>query len=128
MKKLIKRINKKYKMSVANDVNELNNLTQEIKRMSRELKVLRRKAKEAEARIVEYLKVKETPGVKFQGKALILQSKERHIKKKKVEQEIDALEVLAKYNIDNPQEALKEILNARKGNATEVHKIKIKTL
>lgn len=115
-------------MSVANDVNELNNLTQEIKRLSRELKLLRKKSKEAESRIVEYLKVKETPGVKFQGKALILQSKESHTKKKKVEQEMDALQVLSKYNIDNPQEALKEILQARKGNATEVHKIKIKNL
>jgi hypothetical protein len=115
-------------MSVANDVNELNNLTQEIKRLSRELKLLRKKAKEAEARIVDYLKVKETPGVKFQGKALILQNKESHTKKKKIEQEMDALQVLSKYNIDNPQEVLKEILQARKGNATEVQKIKIKNL
>ena len=115
-------------MSVQNDVNELNKLNQEIKRLSKEIKLLRKQAKEAEARIVEFLRVKETPGVKFQGKAIILESKEKHNKKKKIEQEIDAIEVLSKYGVNNPDEVLKEVLNARKGSATEIHKLKIKTL
>jgi hypothetical protein len=115
-------------MSIQTDVNELNKLNYEIKRMSKELKILRRQAKECEARIVDFLKVKETPGVKFQGKAILLESKEKHSKKKKIEQQLDALEVLSKYGVDNPEEVLKEVLNARKGDATEIHKLKIKNL
>ena len=113
---------------ITSDVNELNNLTQEIKRLSKELKLLRKKAKDAEVRIVDYLKEKDTPGVKFQGHAIILESKEKFIKKKKMEQELDAIQVLENYNISNPEEALKEIIQARRGESMQINKLKIKKI
>jgi ABC-type dipeptide/oligopeptide/nickel transport system ATPase component len=115
-------------MSIQSDITELNKVNQEIKRLSIEVRKLRKQAKDIELRIVDFLKEKDQPGVKYQGKAIILENKEKYLKKKKNEQETDAIEVLSKFNIPNPEDVLKEILNARKGNLTEIPKLKIKKI
>lgn len=115
-------------MSIQGDITELNNVNNEIKRLSLELKKLRNQSKNIELRIVNFLKEKEQPGVKYQGKAIILESKEKYVKKKKNEQETDALEVISRFNIPEPEKVLKEILDARKGDVTEISKLKIKKI
>ncbi len=115
-------------MSIQSDIKELNDVNNEIKRLSSELKKLRIQSKDIELRIVNFLQEKEQPGVKYQGKAIILENKEKHVKKKKNEQETDALEVLSKFNIPEPEKVLKQILEARKGSLTEIQKLKIKKL
>jgi hypothetical protein len=114
--------------SIQSDINELNEVNQEIKRLSAMLKKLRKQSKDIELRIADYLKDKDTPGVKFQGYAIVLEQKEKFVKKKKVEQEMDAIQVLENYNINNPSEALKEIIQARRGESTQVNKLKIKKI
>jgi hypothetical protein len=42
--------------------------------------------------------------------------------------ETDAIEILERHGIDNPDSVLKEILDARKGHEIEKQKIKLKPI
>ena len=112
-------------MSISGDVNELNEINAEIKRVSLHLKNLRTRAKLVEERIVNYLREKDQPGVKFQGRAIILENKSKRVAKKKSQKEADALRILEDYGVHNPEKVLEEVLEARKGYPQEVQKLKI---
>jgi hypothetical protein len=114
--------------SITGDVNELNDLNIEIKRLGQQLRQLRQKAKAAENRIVEFLKEKDQVGVRYQGKAIVIENKPKRAPKKKTDREADVIKVLQDYNIPNPDVALKEILNSYQGNVIEAPKLKIKKL
>ena len=115
-------------MSIAADVNELEDLKREIKRLSIQVRNLRQKAKAAEERIVNFLNEKEQPGVRYQGKAIVIENKSKRAAKKKKERESDVLNVLQRYNISNPEEAAKEIIKSYQGNIEEAQMLKIKKL
>jgi hypothetical protein len=114
--------------SITGDVNELNDLNIEIKRLGHELRQLRQKAKAAEGRIVEFLKEKDTNGVRYQGKAIVVETKPKRAPKKKPDREADVIKVLEDYNIPNPDVAMREILNSYQGTVVEAPKLKIKKL
>ena len=114
--------------SITGDVNELNDLNIEIKRLGQQLRQLRQKAKAAESRIVEFLKEKDQVGVRYQGRAIVVENKPKRAPKKKSDREADVIKVLQDYNIPNPDVALKEILNSYQGNVVEAPKLKIKKL
>jgi hypothetical protein len=71
------------------------------------------------------LKVKQQPGVKFQGTAIILEEKEKHASKKPKERDDDAILVLQRLGVENPEQALKDILASRKGEKIASEKLKI---
>ena len=109
-------------------VNELNQINAEIKHISSHLRNLRKKSKEVEENIIMYLRQKEQPGLKYNGTAIIVESKPKRATKKKVEMERDTLRVLEEHGIEDPQSVLQEIIDARRGQETEQDKIKIKKL
>jgi hypothetical protein len=115
-------------MSISGLVTELNSINAEIKRTSNILKTLRQKKGEVEHNIVEFLREKDQPGVKFQGKAVILETKPVRLSKKKADREADSIRIISRYVDDNPEQVLNEILEARKGEQQEVSKIKIKDI
>jgi hypothetical protein len=115
-------------MSITGDVNELNNLNLEIKRLNFQLKSLRKNAKDCEQRIVKYLQEKDTSGVRYQGKAIILETKTKINKKTKTERENDLIRVLSNHGVANPETAVLDIINSYKGNVSETQKLKIKKL
>ena len=115
-------------MSITADVNELNDLNIEIKRLGKEMRNLRKKAKECESRIVEFLKEKETDGVRYQGKAILIESKPKRAPKKKIDRENDVIKILTNYDIPNPDVAFKEIIRSYQGDVIETPKLKIKKL
>ena len=109
-------------------VNELNQINAEIKHVSSHLRILRKKSKEMEEYIIAYLRQKDQPGVKYNGTAIIVESKPKRATKKKVEMEQDTLRVLEYHGIEDPKAVLEEIMEARRGHETEQDKIKIKKL
>ena len=102
----------------------MKNIDAEIKRQAGSLKLLRKRKTELEQNIVKYLEEKEQPGLKFQGEAIIIQSKSARKTKKKGEKLADSLSILENYGIHNAEKVLSEILEAQRGEEIEVRKIK----
>jgi hypothetical protein len=115
-------------MSIQNEINELTQVNAEIKRLSLQLRTLRKRAKDIESNVIDFLQQKDQPGLKYQNKAIILETKEKRSTKKRSEQEADAINVLSKYDISEPDKVLKEILESRKGSSKEISKLKIKQI
>jgi len=112
-------------MSIKGDVQELESIRNEIKTLNIRRKKLKEKEKIVEARIADYLKTKDTPGVKHQGIAVILEQKETSGPKKLKDRDTDALLVLERYGIKDTQKALADIIAARKGEKIIKEKLKV---
>lgn len=107
-------------------ITELKLLKTEIKTTQTRLRSLKNKAKKVEQHICNYLKSKNEPGVRYDGVALILDEKEGRCRKKKNDQLRDSLEVLRRHGISDPQRALDELLESRRGNSQVNTKLMIK--
>lgn len=115
-------------MSIVGTLNELKDLEFEIKNLSARLKTLRGMVKQKNEVVQNYLREKDQPGLKYQGKAYLLGQTTKRIPKKKTEREADSLRVLQEAGVSNPEKILAELLEARKGNAQETEKLKIQKL
>ena len=115
-------------MNIQEQIRELKSINIEIKRLCKTTTDLRRKSKQLEKNIIEYLNHKEQPGVKFQDTAIILENKtKREVKKKQIVEE-DLLDILKNNGVSNPKDVLKEIIEARKGIEISMQKIKIQQI
>ena len=114
--------------AIQNYINELKNLNIELKRLNKASHVVRQRAKQVESDIINYLREKEQPGVKYQDMAIVVENKTKRINKSKKDIEEDSLRVLEDYGISNAKEVLDEILRARKGEEIENQKLKIKNI
>jgi hypothetical protein len=114
--------------AIQNYINELKSLNVELKRLNKGAHLIRQRIKEIEKNILEYLKEKEQPGVKYQDMAIIIENKTKRINKSKKDIEEDSIKILEEYGLSNPKEVLEEILRARKGEEIENEKIKIKSI
>ena len=113
-------------MSIRTDVQELENLQLEIKSLRNRIKSLKQKEKQTSIRISSFLKAREQPGVKFQGTAIILEEKPKALHKKQKDKDADTMLVLERLGVENPKEALLEILASRKGDLITSEKLKVK--
>jgi hypothetical protein len=114
--------------AIQNYINELKNLSIELKRLNKASHAVRQRAKQVESDIINYLREKEQPGVKYQDMAIVVENKTKRINKSKKDIEEDSLRVLEDYGISNAKEVLDEILRARKGEEIENQKLKIKNI
>ena len=114
--------------SIQSYVNELKNLNIELKRVNKNAFDIRKKIKEAEKNIIEYLREKEQPGVKYQDMAIIVENKTKRANKKKKDIEEDSIRILEDCGVYDAKNVLDKILNARKGEEIENKKIKIKKI
>lgn len=115
-------------MSIQGKVNELNSIKHELKTLRVRGCFLRKRAKQIEQEISEYLNTKEQPGLKYQGTAIIKEDVQKRRIKKKDEARADALYILEKYNINSPGRVLDEILDSKKGSPIEHTKLKFKKI
>ncbi len=113
-------------MSIQGKVNEINSIKQELKCMRHTGSVLRKRMKQIEEEIYEYLYIKDQPGLKYKGTAIIRETKTKRLPKKKNDQKADSIYILEKYGIENPEKVLEEIMEARKGSPTEQTNLKFK--
>lgn len=113
------------KMSIVENVNELEALTREIKLVSKQLRILRARSKKVSADIQAFLREKNQPGVKFQGKAYIIEERSKNLYKKKDAIQNDSLDVLRQAGIKDPETVLESLFKARKGEETTAFKVKV---
>lgn len=115
-------------MSIKGYVDELELIQTEIKRNNGRNKVLRARIKELEANITDYLSAKGQQGVKYKGRAIVLETKERHPAKKKKQKEEDIISLFEELGIANPNDAYTRLKGVQKGDPVEQQKIKFKKL
>jgi hypothetical protein len=115
-------------MSIQACLDELDEISKEIKANNIKNKNLRIRAKELQDNIQTYLTNKEQPGLKYKGKAILLESKEKHMRKKKTEKEADTLAYLESIGVHNPKDAYNKILGLQKGEAYHDKKLMIKDI
>lgn len=115
-------------MSIQSEINELNSLDVEIKRISNQLKSLRKRKSELEDKIVEFLEEKKTNGFKFGTKGFLLEERKRKVNKKRKDWEKDAIQILKDNGVSNPEKVYGEIKNAKVSENKEYKKLKITEL
>jgi len=115
-------------MSIKSDVISLHNVRTELKLLANKRKELKNKEAIIEDKISKYLDMKNIPGLKFSGWALLRERKETRETRKKKEQEDEAISVLERHKdgIEDPKEVLKEILESKKGDHVIRQKIILK--
>lgn len=115
-------------MSIQGKVNEVNSIQTELKALRTRSSTLRKRLKQIEQEIDEYLNMKDQPGLKYKGIAIIRETNTKRRIKKKDEQRSDTIYVLEKYGVENPEKLFDEIMEARQGSPTERSKIKFKKI
>jgi hypothetical protein len=115
-------------MSIKAYVDELEQIQAQIRFNNETNRNLRKRCEQLESSIAEYLVQKGQHGLKYNGKAVIIESKERRPPKKKKDKDADIISVLEEFGISNPTEAYTRIQEAQKGVPVEQQKIKFKKL
>jgi len=110
------------------DIEEVQELDKEIKRLNKQLRNLRIQKKEAEGRICDFLKEHERPGFKHKNIAVTLSERKCRGRKNMLEKKEQMLEILR--NSRNPQsdDVLDEILESIKGDLYTKNCIKIQKI
>ena len=117
--------------SITGEINELNSIKHEIKRVSGLLRDLRTKQKNLEEKISKFINKQDKPGIKYKGNQFIPETKQVIDRKRsKKNKEQDARDVLEGYGIstENSETIVKEMLEAMRGERIETTSLKIKPL
>jgi hypothetical protein len=115
-------------MSIKGFVEELEKIEAEIKINNKKNFILRKRMKEIKENIADFLREKDQVGLKYNGRAIILETVEKRVPKKKKEKEASILSLLEELGIDEPDKAYQQLLDAQKGDSIEKHNVKIKKL
>jgi hypothetical protein len=115
-------------MSIKGKVDELNSIKGELKSLRTRGAILRKRAKQIEDEIDEYLDLKDQPGLKYKGTAIVRDTTTKRRVKKKDEQKSDAIYVLERHGINSPEKVLQELIESRRGSPTEQRKLKFKKI
>ena len=115
-------------MSIKSYIEELENIQSEIKRNNIRNSNHRKRIKELETNITEYLKEKGQLGLKYQGKAIFLEQKELRPAKKKKDKEEALISFFQELGISDPKEAYSKFQDAQKEEPIEKTTIKFRKL
>jgi hypothetical protein len=115
-------------MSIRAYVDELDTINKEISANNARNRNLRRRLKEVERNITEYLRAKDQNGLKYNGKAIILERKERRPAKNKKSKQEDLINLLRDLGVADPVEAYDRVLDVQRGDPIEKFNLKVKNL
>jgi hypothetical protein len=115
-------------MSIKAYVEELQNIQIEIKRNNIKNSHHRKRIKELEANITEYLNEKGQLGLKYQGSAIFLEQKELRPSKKKKDKEESLISFFQELGISDPKSAYTKFQETQRGEPVEKTIIKFKKL
>ena len=112
-------------MSIKEQVNELNNLNMEIKRLREQIKTLSLRKSKVEDSICSYLKMNNDPGLKYKNTAIVMSKKTTRKRLKKNEIENVTSYVLNKYGMNNEKTRfmVNELLESRRGEKVDSDKL-----
>lgn len=113
-------------MSIQGKVNEINSIKSELKSLRNRGTLLRKRQKQIEEDINNYLELKDQPGLKYKGTAIIRETTTKRRPKKKKDARSDSIDVLEKYGIRSPEKVFDELMDVQKGSPTEHNKLKFK--
>lgn len=118
-------------MSIKEYMNELETLNKEIKRISLELRELKKQKVIVEQNVADYLIERNLPGFKYKDTHILLQEKQvrpaKNIKKKK-EDILTILKSIERSGNFPPEEVLNDILEVSKGSPKKKTFIKIQKI
>ena len=123
-----KKILNKNMSSIVSYISELQSINQAIAENNKKNASLRKRVKQLEKEIADYLEAKDQPGVKFQNVAIVVEKKPKWTTKNKKEKEKDSLRILEDYGVTESRSALEDLMRVRKGEEFEDKKIKIKKI
>ena len=112
-------------MSIKSKIDELDKIQNEIKRNNAFNKSLRTRVNELEEDISVYLHEKNEPGLKYNGKAIIIENKEKRDKKDK---KTDVVSLLEELGVNEADIVYDKILDVQKKAPFSERKIKLKKL
>ena len=115
-------------MSIKAYVDELDQIQDEIKRNNKRNALLRGRARELERNISDYLAAKGQHGLKYRGRAILVQSKEKRGTKSRKEKESSVISLLQEAGIDDAQELYTKLLDVQKKDPVSETKIKFTKL
>lgn len=115
-------------MSIKAYVDELEQIQVEIKRNNARNSILRQRSKELEANIFEYLAHKGQHGIKYNGRAIIMEQKEKRPVKKKKEKEADIISFLENLGVKDPADVYNQLQDVQRSDPVEENKIKFKKI
>ena len=115
-------------MSIRSYVEELSTINKEIAANNSRNRILRKRVKQLESNITQYLQAKGQNGLKYNAKAIILEKKDKRLRKNKKAKEEDLINLLSELGVMDPVEAYKKVIDVQRGNAVENFKLKIKSL
>ena len=115
-------------MSIKGYVDELNMLNDEIKRNNMRNRKLRARVKELESNIAAYLQSKDQTGVKYNGQAIVVEHKPKHLVKKKKDKEEDVINLFRTLGIEDVDYAYQKLQEAQRGETVEHTKLKVSKL
>jgi len=111
---------------IISDINELENINNEIKRICKNLKQLRSMKLKLEEKIIKFLEQKEQPGLKYKNKIIIPEERKKRTYRKEKDKLADGESVLREYGIPNSGEALHAVMEAMRGPSQQRIGLKIK--
>ena len=115
-------------MSIKAYVDELEQVQEEIKRNNKRNALLRVRVRELEASISEYLTAKGQHGLKYKGRAILVQSGEKRGTKSKKEKESSIMSLLNESGIEDPDEFYAKLIDVQKKDPVVQTKIKFTRL
>jgi hypothetical protein len=108
-------------------IKEANKLTVEIQRLNRDIKQYRQRKKEIETQILLYMGNNAIPAMQYNDSTVILSETRMKKKPKKKEERIrDSLEIIRGWGVENPEELLQQLNDAKYGQDESVKVIKIR--
>lgn len=115
-------------MSIKAYIQELEGVKSELRKLSAQRKILKKRQEGLETSISEYLESKDQPGLKYNGMAFVVEEKTTKSYKKQKDKDNDSLEVLKSAGIQSPEKLLTRLLEARTGDPVVKEKLKIKKI
>lgn len=115
-------------MSIKESLVELENLEQEIKRHRSIIKEMTTRKKDIENEIQEYLVSKDQEGMKYNGKAILLEHGEKRPTKTPKDKKQSVIKLLEGLGVYNPEEMYSQITDVTKGSPRQTRKVVIKQI
>tara|TARA_B100000989_G_C19467824_1_gene439201 strand:- start:391 stop:744 length:354 start_codon:yes stop_codon:yes gene_type:complete len=113
-------------MSLNSYLSEIDSIQKEMNRLNKVLAPLRKRKKELEKNIQEGLLKKNMSEIKYKDITYKITPSNIRTRKNDTQKTQDTTNVLLKYGIRNSNTIISEIMEAQKGELTEVDKLKIK--
>jgi hypothetical protein len=111
--------------SISSVTREFLNIKDEINTNNLRNRELRERMRECEAFIKEYMVENNHPGLRFQGKTIMLHTLDRKIAKPKKDREASAIQYLSQLGLDDPEQIYNQLEACQREERSDTDKVKL---